>query len=367
MRFLTGGESHGPELSGIIEGLPAGLALDIDQINHELARRQAGYGRNLRMQIEQDEIQIRGGFIYGKTTGAPLVLAIRNRDYENWETKWKERSLEPLSVPRPGHADLAGMQKYALDDARIILERASARETAMRVAIGAVCKQLLAIINVKIFGYVIQIGEIKAKPIVVPYEQVFQESEQNPLRSPDQESALQMQAAIDRAKENGDTIGGIIQVVAESVPVGLGTHVHWDRKLDGRIGGAMLSIPAMKGVEIGDAFKNVQLPGTKVHDPIQVDAGKIMRPQNRAGGIEGGISNGEPIVVTVYMKPISTLTVGMPSVELSTMQPKKAEYQRSDTCAVPSATVVCEAMLAWVLAEAFMEKFGGDSIQEVLR
>ena len=367
MRFLTGGESHGPELTGILEGLPAGLALDVDEINHELTRRQAGYGRNTRMQIEHDQVQIRGGFIYGKTTGAPLVLAIRNKDYENWEAKWKERTLEQLTVPRPGHADMAGMVKYDLDDARIILERASARETAMRVAIGAVCKQLLAVKGVHIYGYVMQIGPVQTVLPNKPYNELFEISEQNELRCPVPDTAIEMQAAIDTAKVNGDTIGGVVQVVATDVPVGLGSHVHWDRRLDGRIGGAMLSIPAMKGMEIGNAFKNVQEPGTKVHDPIEAVDGKIIRPQNNAGGIEGGISNGQPIVVTVYMKPISTLTVGMPSVELSSMKSKKAEYQRSDTCAVPSATVVVEAMLAWVLADAMMEKFGGDSIGELLR
>jgi chorismate synthase len=367
MRFLTGGESHGPELTGILEGFPAGLALDIEKINHELARRQAGYGRNTRMQIEKDEVQIRGGYIYGKTTGAPLVLAIRNRDYENWEMKWKERTLDQLTVPRPGHADMAGMQKYNLDDARIILERSSARETTMRVAIGAICKQLLETKNVSIVGYVIQIGDVHVALQDTPYADRFTESEQNALRCPDREAALLMQAAIDQAKANGDTIGGVIQVAATNVPVGLGSHVHWDRRLDGRIGGAMLSIPAMKGVEIGDAFENVALKGSKVHDPIEIAAGKVVRPQNRAGGIEGGISNGQPIVATVYMKPIPTVSAGMPSVDLSSMQAKKAEYQRSDTCAVPSGVVVCEAMLAWVLAEAMLEKFGGDSIGEMLR
>ncbi|MBI9048344.1 MAG: chorismate synthase [Anaerolineaceae bacterium] len=367
MRFLTGGESHGPELTGILEGLPAGIELDIDKINHELARRQAGYGRNLRMQIEHDQVQIRGGFIYGKTTGAPLVMAIRNKDYENWEEKWKERTLDKLNIPRPGHADLAGMQKYRLDDARIILERASARETAMRVAIGAVCKQLLALAGVNIYSYVVQIGSVKTEPVAEMFEEAFNISEASQLRCPVPETAEKMQAAIDLAKENGDTIGGVIQVVAESVPVGLGSHVHWDRRLDGRIGGAMLSIPAMKGMEIGDAYSNVERTGSNVHDEIHIVDGKISRKRNRAGGIEGGISNGEPIVVKVYMKPIPTVTLGMPSIELSTMKEKKAEYQRSDTCAVPSATVVCEAMLAWVLADAYMEKFGGDSVQEVLR
>jgi chorismate synthase len=367
MRFLTGGESHGPELTGILEGLPAGLALDIDKVNHELARRQAGYGRNTRMQIEQDQIIIRGGFIYGKTTGAPLVLAIRNKDYENWEEKWKDGSLDKLTIPRPGHADLAGMQKYQIDDARIILERASARETAMRVAIGAVCKQLLNLMNVQIFGFVHQIGPVVSKINDGNYLEQYQVSEQNALRCADLDAADQMQAAIDKAKENGDTIGGAITVVAENIPVGLGSHVHWDRKLDGRIGGAMLSIPAMKGVEIGEAFGNVSLPGTQVQDGIQLVDGKVARLQNRAGGIEGGISNGQPIVVKIYMKPISTITLGMPSVDLSTMKADAAIYQRSDTCAVPSAVVVCEAMLAWVLADAVLEKFGGDSIQEVLR
>jgi chorismate synthase len=367
MRFLTGGESHGPELTGIIEGLPAGIQLDLEKIDHELARRQAGYGRNLRMQIEKDKIQIRGGLIYGKTTGAPLVLAIQNKDYENWEEKWKNGTLEKLTVPRPGHADLAGMQKYGIDDARIILERASARETAMRVAIGSVCKQLLSLVKIEIFGYVHQIGSVLANQFDNSFMQRYEISEQNPLRCPDLHAAEQMQSAIDLAKEKGDTIGGAITVIAESVPIGLGSHVHWDRKLHGRIGAAMLSIPAMKGVEIGEAIQNASQPGTRVQDAIEVSDGKIVRPQNRAGGIEGGISNGQPIIVKVYMKPISTITLGMPSVDLLTLKPESAIYQRSDTCAVPSAVVVCEAMLAWVLAEAFMEKFGGDSIQEVLR
>jgi len=388
LRFLTAGESHGPCLTAIVEGLPAGLALDVAAINHDLARRQGGYGRGGRMKIERDRVEILGGVIpstsaghrAGRTTGAPVALRIENRDWANWRDRWAAGDLPRLTVPRPGHADYAGMVKYGLDDARPVLERASARETAARVAVGALAKQLLAAFDVAVGSYVTEIGGVVAEIPDLPPAELWALAEASDVRCPDEEAAGRMRAAIDAAHRAGDSLGGVFVVVATGVPVGLGSHVHWDRRLDARLAAAVVSIPAIKGVEIGPAFENARHPGTQVHDEFerisesadqQVNGGTsfppVTRTSNRAGGIEGGMSNGQPIVVRAAMKPIPTTLTPLRSVDLATGEPTTTQYQRSDVCAVPAASVVGEAMVAWVLADALLEKCGGDSLTEMAR
>ena len=388
LRFLTAGESHGPCLTAIVEGLPAGLALDVAAINHDLARRQGGYGRGGRMKIERDRVEILGGVIpstsaghrAGRTTGAPVALRIENRDWANWRDRWAAGDLPRLTVPRPGHADYAGMIKYGLDDARPVLERASARETAARVAVGALAKQLLAAFDVAVGSYVTEIGGVVAEIPDLPPAELWALAEASDVRCPDEEAAGRMRAAIDAARRAGDSLGGVFVVVATGVPVGLGSHVHWDRRLDARLAAAVVSIPAIKGVEIGPAFENARHPGTQVHDEFerisesadqQVNGGTsfppVTRTSNRAGGIEGGMSNGQPIVVRAAMKPIPTTLTPLRSVDLATGEPTTTQYQRSDVCAVPAASVVGEAMVAWVLADALLEKCGGDSLTEMAR
>jgi len=388
LRFLTAGESHGPCLTAIVEGLPAGLALDVAAINHDLARRQGGYGRGGRMKIERDRVEILGGVIpstsaghrAGRTTGAPVALRIENRDWANWRDRWAAGDLPRLTVPRPGHADYAGMVKYGLDDARPVLERASARETAARVAVGALAKQLLAAFDVAVGSYVTEIGGVVAEFPDLPPAERWALAEASDVRCPDEEAAGRMRAAIDAARRAGDSLGGVFVVVATGVPVGLGSHVHWDRRLDARLAAAVVSIPAIKGVEIGPAFENARHPGTQVHDEFerisesadqQVNGGTsfppVTRTSNRAGGIEGGMSNGQPIVVRAATKPIPTTLTPLRSVDLATGEPTTTQYQRSDVCAVPAASVVGEAMVAWVLADALLEKCGGDSLTEMAR
>ena len=366
LRFLTAGESHGPCLTAIVEGMPAGLMVDVETIHHDLARRQRGYGRGERMQIEQDRVELLGGVIAGKTTGAPMALRIENRDWANWRDRWDSGDLPKLTVPRPGHADYAGAVKYGLDDARSILERASARETAARVAVGSLAKQLHAAFDITIGSYVAQIGDVLATiPNLLP-EELWKLAEANDVRCPDEEAAVQMRSAIDAAREAGDSLGGVFVVIATGVPVGLGSHVHWDRRLDGRLASAMMSIPAIKGVEIGPAFANARRPGTQVHDELLPNGkGGVAHGTNRAGGIEGGMSNGAPIVIRAAMKPIPTTLTPLRSVDLATNEPAQTQYQRSDVCAVPAASVVGEAMVAWVLADALVEKLGGDSLAEM--
>ena len=364
LRFLTAGESHGPCLTAVVEGLPAGLAVDVEAINRDLARRQGGYGRGGRMKIERDRVEILGGVIAGRTTGAPVALRIENRDWANWRDRWAEGDLPRLSVPRPGHADYAGMVKYGLDDARPVLERASARETAARVAVGALAKLLLAAFGVAVGSYVTEIGGVMADVPDRPPAELWALAEASDVRCPDGEAAGRMRAAIDAARQAGDSLGGVFVVVAAGVPVGLGSHVHWDRRLDARLAAAVMSIPAIKGVEIGPAFENARRPGTRVHDEFERP---VVRTSNRAGGIEGGMSNGQPIVVRAAMKPIPTTVTPLRSVDLATGQPAQTQYQRSDVCAVPAASVVGEAMVAWVLAEAMVEKVGGDSVKEMGR
>jgi chorismate synthase len=378
LRFLTAGESHGPCLTAIVEGLPAGLAVNVEVINRDLSRRQTGYGRGGRMQIERDRIEILSGVIpstgsghrAGRTTGAPVALRIENRDWANWRDRWAAGDLPPLTVPRPGHADYAGMIKYGLDDARPVLERASARETAARVAVGALAKQLLAAFDVAVGSYVVEIGGIVATLPDLPPEELGALAEVSDVRCPDEEATARMRAAIDAARQAGDSLGGVFIVVATGVPVGLGSYVHWERRLDARLTAAVMSIPAIKGVEIGPAFENARRPGTQVHDEFQIPNPKsqipnLTRTSNRAGGIEGGMSNGQPIVVRAAMKPIPTTLTPLRSVDLATGEPAETQYQRSDVCAVPAASVVGEAMVAWVLADAMLIKFGGDSLTEM--
>jgi len=368
LRFLTAGESHGPCLTAIVDGLPAGLEIDIEALNRDLARRQGGYGRGGRMKIERDRAEVLGGILGGRTTGAPVALCIENRDWANWHDRWAAGDLPSLTVPRPGHADYAGMVKYGLDDARPVLERASARETAARVAVGALAKQVLAVFEVAVGSYVTEIGGAVADIPDLPMSQLWERAETSDVRCPDEQAAERMRAAIDRAREAGDSLGGVFVVSATGAPVGLGSHTQWDRRLDARLVHALVSIPAVKGVEIGPAFENARKPGTEVHDAFVPDgAGGLARPSNRAGGLEGGMTNGQPIVARAAMKPIPTTVAPQRSVDLATGEPANTQYQRSDVCAVPAASIVGEAMVAFVLADALIEKMGGDSVAELAR
>ena len=364
LRILTAGESHGPLLTAIIEGLPAGLPLTADDIDVELERRQQGYGSGGRMSIEKDAVQITSGVMAGLTTGAPIALTVENRDFRSW----KEKDIAPMTTPRPGHADLTGAIKYGYRDLRVSLERASARETTMRVAVGAICKRLLAQFDVMIGGYVVQIGSIGVRlSDKYALDDRIMNAENNDVRCPDPEAAELMHAAIRQAKIDKDTLGGIIEIVALNVPPGLGSHVHYDRRIDARIVAAMVSIHAMKGAEIGPAFENATRPGSEVHDEILLDEdGNLRRRTNRAGGTEGGITTGEPIVARVAMKPISTVMKSLSSVNLATGKADPTTYERSDTCAVTRAVPVGEAMMAIVIADALLEKLGGDSLEEML-
>lgn len=363
LRLLTAGESHGPVLTAVLEGVPAGLPLDAAAINDELARRQQGYGSGGRMRIERDEVQITAGVVAGHTTGAPIALLVENRDWKNW----KDRDIAPMTTPRPGHADLTGAVKYGYRELRLALERASARETAMRVAAGAICKRLLTELGAEVGGYAVQIGGVKAElPAELPYAERFALAEANDVRCPDAAAAEQMHAEIRQAIVDKDTLGGVFEVVALNIPPGLGSHVHYDRRLDARIVAALVSIHAVKGAEVGPAFDNAGLRGSQVHDAIVRQAdGRLARRDNRAGGIEGGITTGEPIVARAAMKPISTLLQGIDSVDLATGTAERTTYERSDFCALPRAVPVGEAMLALTLADALLEKLGGDSLDEL--
>jgi chorismate synthase len=362
LRFLTAGESHGPGLTAILEGVPAGLALDAGDIDGQLRRRQQGFGSGGRMRIEEDRARLAGGVMAGRTTGGPIALHIENRDWANW----RERDIKPMTIPRPGHADLAGALKYGYRDLRLALERASARETAARVAVGAVCRRLLAELGVTVGGYVIQIGAVRAAlPDELPYPERFARAEESDVRCPDPAAGEAMHAPIRQAMAGRDTLGGVFEVVALGVPPGLGSHVHWDRKLDARLLAALGSIPAVKGAEVGPAFENAGRRGTEVHDEILVEDGRLLRATNRAGGLEGGVTTGQPLVLRAAMKPISTTLTPLRSVDLAGGQPAGTRYERSDICAVPRAVVVGEAMVAFVLAGALLEKLGGDSLDEM--
>lgn len=363
LRFLTAGESHGPCLTAIVEGLPAGLHLSAEEINKDLARRQGGYGRGARQRIERDEVRFLGGLMCGMTIGAPLSMMIANRDWENW----RDREVPPWTKPRPGHADLAGAVKYGLQDMRLIAERASARETAARVAVGAVAKSLLRAVGIEVSSYVEAIGGIVADVAEMPLTERLRLALDSDLSCPDEASAARMRMRIEEARTTGDSLGGIFVVIVLNAPVGLGSHVHWDRRLDGRLAQAVMSIQAVKGVEVGPAFENAHLLGTQVHDALYPASPRPRRHTNRAGGIEGGITNGEPIIVRAAMKPIPTTVTPLPTVDLATGEATTTQYQRSDVCAVPAAAVVGEAMVAWVVADALLERYGGDDIQTLAR
>lgn len=361
LRFLTAGESHGPSLTTILEGIPAGLPLDASILDRELARRQKGYGAGGRMKIETDSVQILGGVMAGETTGAPIALLVENADH----AKWKGRAVEPLTAPRPGHADLTGAVKYGYRDLRPALERASARETAMRVAIGGICKQLLSQFGILVGGYVKSIGEVEADFDGSSYEVRFEAAEKNDVRCPDPVAAEKMRARIQQIIQSKDTLGGVIEVVALHVPVGLGSFAQWDRRLEARLAQAVMSVQAIKGVEIGAAFENARLPGTQAHDAITLERSNIRRSTNRAGGIEGGISNGQPIVIRAAMKPIATTLTPQQTVDFAAGQEGPTRYERSDFCPVPRAVPILESMVAFVLADALLEKLGGDSLAEM--
>ena len=361
LRYLTAGESHGPCLIGVIEGLPAGLRIDLETINRDLARRQKGYGRGGRMKIETDQVEILSGVRRDESIGSPVTLQVRNRDA-------KINELPPVTKPRPGHADLAGVIKYDRSDARDILERASARETTMRVAVGAVCKRLLAEVGIDLVGHLVSLGPVAAHTEGLTFAQIRERSEASEVRCADPEADRQMIAAIDAAKQQGDTLGGVFEVVAVGVPVGLGSHVQWDRKLDANLVRALVSIQAIKGAEVGLGFETARRFGSQVHDEIlPAREGVLERASNNAGGFEGGMTNGQPVIVRAAMKPLSTLMKPMRSVDLATGAEVKATVERSDVCAAPAAAVIGEAVVAFELARAVLDKFGGDSVGELKR
>lgn len=374
MRFITAGESHGPELTAIIEGLPAGLPLSSEEINRELARRQGGYGRGGRMKIEKDQVRITSGIRHGKTLGSPVTLIVENKDWKNWtsvmsveQVPEKQKKIRRVSKPRPGHADLVGGMKYQHDDLRNVLERSSARETTMRVAIGAVAKKLLAELDIQVAGHVAVLGGIEATiPENLTIREIQERSEQSAVRVLDPSVEEKMKELIDQTKKNGDTIGGVVEVLVGGVPAGLGSYVQWDRKLDAKIAQAVVSINAFKGAEFGIGFEMAQRPGSQVMDEIVWDESTgYTRTSNNLGGFEGGMTNGMPIIVRGVMKPIPTLYKPLQSVNIDTKEPYKASVERSDSTAVPAASVVCEAVVATEVAKAMLEKFDSDSFEQM--
>ncbi|MBI3590221.1 MAG: chorismate synthase [Candidatus Melainabacteria bacterium] len=387
MRFLTAGESHGPELNIIVDGIPAGLELLSEDINKDLRRRQGGYGRGGRMKIETDQVIFTGGVRHGKTLGSPISTRVMNNDFKNWEVSMSSHPQDInnpevkqkidskfVSRVRPGHADLAGAIKYSHEDIRNVLERSSARETTSRVVNGAICKKLLSILNITVISYVLRIGSAGIDPNTLSsnYNDLFLKAEASEVRCPDLNISEQMKLAINEARAQGDTLGGSIQVVASGIPVGLGSYIQWDKRLNGRIAGALMSVHTVKSVELGLGKLVSERYGSKVHDQIYIDPnwkGKSLRykrKSNNAGGIEGGMSNGEPIVFTVATKPIPTLIKPLDSVDIKTKQNTQAHFERSDICVVPAAGVVLEAMMSYVLADVILEKFGGDNIKDLL-
>ncbi len=379
LRWLTAGESHGRALVAVCEGLPAGIEVSTADVAAALARRRAGYGRGARMKFEQDECEITGGVRHGRTLGGPVAIRIANTEWPKWETVMSPDPVTagalddlaraaPLTRPRPGHADLAGMQKYGHDDARPVLERASARETAARVAVGEVARRYLRqALGVQIVSHVVALGQVCAPEGVVPGPEDGERVDSDPVRCLDPATSALMQAEIDAARKDGDTLGGVIEVVGYGLPPGLGSHVHWDRRLDGRLAAALMSIHAIKGVEVGDGFATARRRGSGAHDEIEGSGNGVRRRTNRAGGIEGGMTTGEPLRLRAAMKPISTVPRSLDTVDVRTGEPAKAINQRSDVTAVPAAGVVAEAMTALVLADAASEKFGGDSVAEARR
>jgi chorismate synthase len=382
-RWLTAGESHGPALVAVVDGVPAGVAITTKDVADALARRRAGYGRGARMKFEQDEVELTGGVRHGSTLGGPVAIRVNNTEWPKWETVMSADPVDddilndqarnaPLTRPRPGHADLAGMQKYAHTDARPILERASARETAARVALGEVARRMLQqALGIEILSHVVSLGTVAVPDGQQPPQPDDRERiDADPVRCADPATSQQMVAAIDEVRKDGDTLGGVVEVVVYGTPPGLGSFTHWDRRLDGRLAGALMSVQAIKGVEVGDGFTTAARRGSQAHDEIEWtgdNSKKVQRRTNRAGGIEGGMSTGEPIRVRAAMKPISTVPRALDTIDVSTGEPAKAINQRSDATAVPAAGVVAEAMVALVLAEAATEKFGGDSVEELRR
>jgi chorismate synthase len=374
LRYLTAGESHGPGLTAVIEGFPAGVPIDLETINRDLKRRMQGYGRGGRMKIESDEVAIRAGVRWGESLGSPIMLWIENRDWRNWEKKMSPYAADrdpdlAVTRPRPGHADLAGALKYNHRDVRNILERASARETAARVAVGGVAKSLLAPFGIRVLGWVSEIGGIVADHSGLGPEAIFERAEASVVRMADAGAERRIVALIDECKAAGDTLGGVVETVVVGLPPGLGSHAQWDRKLDGRLGHALLSLQAAKGVEIGLGFESARRRGSAVHDEIFFDepAQRFVRRTNTAGGTEGGMSSGEPLVVRTAFKPLSTLMSPLHSVDIETKSEAKGAIERSDVVAIPAAAVICESIVACVVADAFLEKFGGDSFAEIQR
>jgi chorismate synthase len=385
LRYFTAGESHGPCLTILIDGVPAGFPIDVAKINHDLWRRQQGYGRGGRMLIEKDEAQIRSGIRWGETLGSPVALGIENRDWKNWTKKMSPSPDDrddkiAVTKPRPGHADLNGVLKYDRRDIRDILERASARDTVSRTAAGAFAKQLLAPFGIRVMGYILSIGGVTANLDGLSYEETYARAEESPVRTADSAAEAKMIALIEECKKEGNTLGGIFEVVALGLPPGLGTHTQWDKKLDGRLAQALMSIQAIKGVEVGLGFEMARRRGSQVHDEIFFDPEKMVgegtprivptgfyRGSNNSGGTEGGMTNGAPLVVRVAMKPISTLMSPLQSVDLRTKQSADAAVERSDVCAAPAAAVVGESVVAFELANALLDKFGGDSLREIKR
>ncbi len=372
LRWLTAGESHGPRLVAIVEGLPAGMPLLASDVDADLARRQRGYGRGGRMKLESDRVVFVGGVRGGETLGSPLAMSIENKDHQSWLERMGASPFveppEPVTRPRPGHADLAGGLKYDRHDLRDVLERASARETAARTAVGAVARKLLSLLGIEVFAHVVSIGDVSTPPHTLTADELRARSRASDLACADADAEARMKSAIREAAHAGDTLGGVFEVIATGVPPGLGSHVHWDRKLDGLIAQALMSIQAIKAVEIGDGQQGARRRGSEVHDPITYDApGGFSRTSNHAGGLEGGVTNGQPVVCRASMKPIATLRKPLASVDVRSKQPFEAAFERSDVCAVAAASVVGEAMLAILLGSAVCEKFGGDSVGELVR
>lgn len=362
LRMLTSGESHGPALTVILDGLPAGLRVDRSQIDHELFRRQHGSGAGPRMKLERDTVRILAGIMSAETTGAPLALLVENRDH----ARWKGKAIDAFTIPRPGHADLTGALKYGYRDLRPALERASARETAARVAAGAVCKQLLSQFSISVAGYITSIGEVEADLEAIPLSERAALAETNDVRCPDPSAAQRMQSRIQQVIQQRDTLGGVIEIIVLGLPPGLGSFAQWDRRLEARLGAAMLSVQAIKGVEFGPAFANTRLPGSHAQDAIHLDGDHLIRHSTRSGGVEGGVSTGQPLVMRAAMKPIATTLTPQASVNLASGKEVQTQYERSDFCPVPRAVPILEAMAAFILADALIEKLGGDSLVEML-
>lgn len=374
LRYLTAGESHGQGLTGILDGYPAGVKISTDEIDKELARRQIGYGRGGRMLIEKDKAEILSGIRWGRSLGSPISLFIKNKDWLNWKEAMsifseKEGIVSPVTKPRPGHADLAGLVKYGHNDIRNVLERASARETAIRVAIGAICKLLLKEFNIEIISHVIEIGGVGINRMRLKLEDIHSKAEASVLRCANKSIEKKMIKRIDSAKKDGDSLGGVFEIIVSNSPIGLGSHTQWDKKINARLSNAIMSIQAIKGVEIGLGFEAARQLGSYVHDEIFYDkkSKRFYRKTNNAGGVEGGMTNGEDIIIRAAMKPIPTLMRPLSSVEITTKKPFKASVERSDVCAVPAAAVVGEAVVAFEIANAMIEKFGGDSLSEMKR